>query len=45
MGGISVSGLPIYRLNYGPMLEGCTQIESPWQYCNPWNCDDPDTLG
>lgn len=29
MGGTSVSGLPIYRLNYGPMLEGCTQIESP----------------
>lgn len=45
MGGTSVSGLPIYRLNYGPMLEGCTQIESPWLYRNPWNCDDPDTLG
>ncbi|MCL2893624.1 aminotransferase class III-fold pyridoxal phosphate-dependent enzyme [Brenneria tiliae] len=45
MGGTSVSGLPVYRLNYGPMLEGCTQIESPWLYRNPWNCDDPIELG
>lgn len=45
MGGTSVSGLPIYRLSYGPMLDGCTQIESPWLYRNPWNCDDPIELG
>ncbi|PWC12436.1 aspartate aminotransferase family protein [Brenneria roseae subsp. americana] len=45
IGGTSVSGLPIYRLSYGPMLEGCSQIESPWLYRNPWNCDDPTTLG
>ncbi|MGL9734218.1 MAG: hypothetical protein ACR5LD_07965 [Symbiopectobacterium sp.] len=44
MGNTSVSGLPFYRLNYGPMLEDCTQIELPWQYRNPWNCDDPDML-
>jgi putrescine aminotransferase len=45
MGGASVSGLPIYRLSYGPLLEGCSQIESPWLYRNPWNCDDPNQLG
>ncbi|KAA8998510.1 aminotransferase class III-fold pyridoxal phosphate-dependent enzyme [Affinibrenneria salicis] len=45
MGGTSVSGLPIYRLNYGPLLDGCSQIESPWLYRNPWNCDDPAQLG
>lgn len=44
-GGTSVSGLPIYRLNYGPLLSGCTQIESPWLYRNPWNCEDPQELG
>ena len=45
IGGTSVSGLPVYRLNYGPMLDGCSQIESPWLYRNPWNCEDPVELG
>lgn len=45
MGGASVSGLPIYRLGYGRMVDGCSQIEAPWLYRNPWNCDDPTTLG
>jgi len=45
IGGTSVSGLPVYRLNYGPMLDGCSQIESPWLYRNAWNCEDPVELG
>lgn len=45
MGGTSVGGIPVYRLNTGPMLEGCTQIEAPWTYRNPWNCEDPKQLG
>ncbi|PWC22587.1 aminotransferase class III-fold pyridoxal phosphate-dependent enzyme [Brenneria nigrifluens DSM 30175 = ATCC 13028] len=45
IGGTSVSGLPVYRLGYGPLLEGCSQIESPCLYRNPWNCDDPAELG
>lgn len=45
VGGTSVSGLPIYRLNYGPMLDGCFQIETPWLYRNPWKCEDPEQLG
>lgn len=44
-GGTSVGGLSIYRMNYGPVLDGCSQIESPWLYRNPWNCDDPEQLG
>lgn len=45
VGGTSVSGIPLYRLSYGPLLDGCIQIETPWLYRNPWNCEDPETLG
>ncbi len=45
IGGSSVGGIPAYKFNYGPMMGGCSQIETPWLYRNPWNCDDPETLG
>lgn len=44
-GGTSVTGINAYRFNYEPFLGGCTQIESPWLYRNPWNEEDPEALG
>lgn len=44
IGGTSLNGMPVFKMNYGPLLEQCIQIESPWLYRNPWNCEDPDQL-
>ena len=43
-GGASVTGINAFRLNYEPMLAGCTQVDTPWLYRNPWT-EDPEELG
>jgi putrescine aminotransferase len=43
-GGVSVSGINAFKLNYEPALGGCSQIDTPWLYRNPWT-DDPEELG
>jgi putrescine---pyruvate transaminase len=42
-GGVSVNGSPYYRNVYGPLLPGCTQIDTPWTYRNPYT-EDPEAL-
>lgn len=44
-GGTSVTGINAFRLNYEPALPGCSQIDTPWLYRNPWSEEDPETLG
>jgi len=44
-GGASVNGNTVFRTNYEPMLPGCVHIDAPWQYRNPWNCENPEELG
>ncbi len=42
-GGLSVNGSPYYRGSYEPLLPGCTQIDTPWTYRNPYT-EDPEKL-
>ncbi len=42
-GGVSVAGLPNFK-QYGPLIPGCSQIDSPFLYRNAWT-DDPEELG
>lgn len=42
-GGVSVNGSPYYRGAYEPLLPGCTQIDTPWTYRNPYT-EDPEEL-
>lgn len=42
-GGVSVNGNTYYRAPYEPLLGGCSQIDSPWPYRNPWS-EDPEEL-
>ncbi|MBV1789948.1 aminotransferase class III-fold pyridoxal phosphate-dependent enzyme [Marinobacterium sp. D7] len=44
MGGTSVGGNNVYHLNHGPLLAGCIQVDTPWLYRNPWDCEDPEQL-
>ncbi|KJZ16386.1 hypothetical protein TW85_01030 [Marinomonas sp. S3726] len=44
MGGTSIGGNNVFLLNHGPMLAGCIQVDTPWLYRNPWNCEDPEQL-
>ena len=44
MGGTSIGGNNVYHMNHGPLLPGCTLLDSPWLYRNPWNCSDPEEL-
>lgn len=44
IGGTSVGGNNVYHMNHGPLLPGCTLLDSPWLYRNPWNCSDPEAL-
>lgn len=44
-GGASLTGIPMFRSNYEPLLPGCSHVTSPWLYRNPWTTDDPDELG
>jgi len=40
----SVNGINVNRRIYEPLLSGCSHIDAPWSYRNPWNCEDPDQL-
>lgn len=44
VGGTSVGGSGVYHYNHGPLLPGCVQLDTPWLYRNPWNCEDADQL-
>ncbi|MBT9302470.1 MULTISPECIES: aminotransferase class III-fold pyridoxal phosphate-dependent enzyme [unclassified Pseudomonas] len=44
MGGTSVGGISAYQFNHGPLLAGCTLLDAPWSYRNPWDCEDPQAL-
>ncbi|MBR9867785.1 MAG: aminotransferase class III-fold pyridoxal phosphate-dependent enzyme [Oceanospirillales bacterium] len=44
MGGTSVGGNNVYHMNHGPLLAGCVQVDTPWLYRNPWDCEDPEQL-
>lgn len=43
-GGASVTGINAFRLNYEPVLAGCSQVDTPWLYRNPWT-ENPEELG
>lgn len=42
-GGTSISGGTYYKTAYEPLLPGCSQIDTPWLYRNPYT-DDPTAL-
>ena len=42
-GGASVGGLANFK-QYGPLIPGCSQVDSPFPYRNAWT-DDPEELG
>ncbi len=44
IGGASVNGNARFRSAYEPLLPHCYQIDTPWQYRNPYT-DDIDELG
>jgi putrescine---pyruvate transaminase len=44
MGGTAVGGNHVYHHNHGPLLPGVIQVDTPWLYRNPWDCDDPERL-
>jgi putrescine aminotransferase len=44
IGGTSVGGNNVYHMNHGPLLAGCIQVDAPWLYRNPWDCEDPEQL-
>lgn len=44
MGGTSVGGNNVYHMNHGPLLGGCIQVDTPWLFRNPWDCEDPEQL-
>lgn len=44
LGGTSLNGMPVFKMNYGPLLDHCSQIETPWLYRNTWNCEEPAEL-
>ena len=44
IGGTSVGGSGVYHYNHGPLLPGCVQLDTPWLYRNPWDCEDPEQL-
>lgn len=40
LGGTSIGGDPdVFGAPYAPLLDGCTQVESPFPYRNPWTDD------
>ena len=43
-GGTSLNGIPGYKDPYEPLVPGCSQIDNPFPYRNPWS-EDPDELG
>ncbi|MDP3749535.1 MAG: aminotransferase class III-fold pyridoxal phosphate-dependent enzyme [Phenylobacterium sp.] len=38
-GGLSMNGSPVFKQNYEPLLGGCSQVDTPWLYRNPWTQD------
>lgn len=43
-GGTSLIGMLPFSDNYGPLLPGCSQVDNPFLYRNPWT-SDPEELG
>ncbi|WP_103863574.1 aminotransferase class III-fold pyridoxal phosphate-dependent enzyme [Aquimarina sp. I32.4] len=43
-GAASVNGNTRFRRNYEPLLPGCSHIDAPWTYRNPYT-EDPEALG
>jgi len=43
-GGASVNGATTFRRAYEPLLPGCSHIDAPWTYRNPYT-EDPEALG
>jgi len=43
-GGMSLNGTPSFQEPYAPMVPGCSQVDSPFPYRNPWT-EDPEELG
>lgn len=43
-GGTAVGGNPVFRQLYEPILAGTSQVDCPFTYRNPWNCEDPEQL-
>jgi adenosylmethionine-8-amino-7-oxononanoate aminotransferase len=43
-GGASLAGSPRFRHSYEPLLPGCSQVDAPWLYRNPYT-EDPERLG
>lgn len=39
----SVNGSPAFRRNYEPLMPGCSQVQNPWLYRNPFT-QDPEEL-
>ncbi|NHO85787.1 aminotransferase class III-fold pyridoxal phosphate-dependent enzyme [Pseudoteredinibacter isoporae] len=38
-GGTSLNGMQNFKQNYGPLLPGCSQVDGPFPYRNPWTND------
>lgn len=43
-GGTSLNGMPSFKECYEPLVPGCSQVDNPFPYRNPWT-DDADELG
>lgn len=43
-GGTSLNGIPGFKEPYAPTVPGCSQVDNPFSYRNPWT-DDPEELG
>jgi putrescine aminotransferase len=43
-GGASINGATIFRRAYEPLLAGCSHIDTPWTFRNPYT-EDPEALG
>ena len=43
-GGTSLNGMPSFKECYEPLVPGCSQVDNPFPYRNPWT-DDAGELG
>ncbi len=43
-GGTSLNGMPAFKDAYAPLVPGCSQVDNPFPYRNPWT-DDLEELG
>ena len=43
-GGMTVSGMGVFKESFHPLLPGCVQVDGPFLYRNPWT-EDPEELG